>query len=150
MTINYSAYIEAQTALNIQNQRVKSFERKLEILIKRQAPPDARGQQYDRPAVQNGFAVNELNVIYEIQEATEQLGIARMLRDEAQEHFEALDAIFKKAEQEMIEGSSEMRVFRLRQNGLSNQQIADQLGYTYGTVCVYVSRANAKISGTAN
>jgi ATP/maltotriose-dependent transcriptional regulator MalT len=150
MTIDYTAYIEAQTNLATCRERVRTFQKRLDILLKRQAPSPINSQSYDRPSVQNGFAKNEVEELYEIAEASEQLGIAKLLLDEAQLHFDTLDAIFKKAEQEMIEGSSEMRVFRLRQSGLSNQQIADQLGYTYGTVCVYVSRVNAKISGTAN
>jgi hypothetical protein len=150
MTIDYTAYIEAQTNLATCRERVRTFQKRLDILLKPQAPSPINSQSYDRPSVQNGFAKNEIEELYEIAEASEQLGIAKLLLEEAQLHFNTLDAIFKKAEQEMIEGSSEMRVFRLRQQGKTNQEIADIMSITYGTVCLYATKVNAKIRENAN
>ena len=150
MTIDYTAYIEAQANLATKREKVRHLQKQLDILLKRQAPSPTNSQQYDRPAVQNGFARNEVEEIMEIAEVSGQLEIAKMLLEEAEEHWKTIDGIFKKAEQDMIEGSSEMRVFRLRQEGKTIQEIADIMFLAKGTVYLYATRINARIRDRAN
>jgi DNA-binding CsgD family transcriptional regulator len=143
----YLDYILTEQQIAAKNITIESKQRQLAILrkerdriIRQSSPSEVHAQSYDRPAIQNGYVLNEITQIEDLARITAEisdieyaLGIQTELRQELQDELADLRTIFQETEKRLA-NNREIKVFRLAREGKCNQEIADALGYEVRTI----------------
>ena len=119
---------------------IKSKERELNKIVDAYAPADCKGLDYSKPQVQSSRVVPDIeDIALKIYEVNKVLTSLRDERDEIKSQRDELDKCIDSL------GDLPAKAMMLRIKGLTNRQIAYEIGYTRRHVERLISEARSNL-----